>query len=152
MAARQALKCRERPAAPMTNPYQAFAEWRINTHRSTRGKSVRYFRLSRDHTVIWSVVMHGHYAKSPPAVKDCIAEARCSKETARRILQISVARGYFRFVDAPTDSRKKLVVPSRQCIAEYESMVDGYLSLPERLGVTTKARRKKAAKRDRHKI
>jgi hypothetical protein len=122
----------------MTNPYQAFAQWRIGTHRSTRGKSVRYFRLTRDHTVIWSVIMYGHYVRTMPSIKDCIAETRCSKETARRILQTAFARGYLRFIAAPADARKKLVVPSRQCIAEYEAMVDGYLHLPERLGLAAK--------------
>lgn len=122
----------------MSNPYQAFAQWRIGTHRSTRGKSVRYFRLTRDHTVIWSVIMFGHYAKTTPSIKDCIAETRCSKETARRILQTAYTRGYLRFIEAPDDARKKLVAPSRQCIAEYEAMVDGYLHLPERLGLVAK--------------
>ena len=116
------------------NRYDAFAEWRIGTHRSTnRGRSVRFFRLSRDHTVIWSVVMRGHYAKVPPTIKECIAEARCSKETARRIIVLAESRGYLQVRPSAEDARKKRVMPSRLCVAEYEAMVDGYLKLPEPL-------------------
>ena len=118
------------------NRYRAFAEWRIGTHRSTnRGRSVRFFRLTRDPTVIWSVVMRGHYAKMPPSVSQCIAEVRCSKETARRIIVLAESRGYLQVRPAPEDARKKQVVPSRQCVAEYQAMVDGYLELPETLGL-----------------
>jgi hypothetical protein len=128
------------------NPYQAFAEWRIGTHRSTtRGRSVRFFRLTRDHTVIWSVVMRGHYAKRPPSIKECIAEARCSKETARRIIVLAESRGYLQLRSSPEDARKKQVVPSRLCAAEYEAMVDGYLHLPETLGLV-RGRSKSATK------
>lgn len=119
----------------MSNRYRAFAEWRLGTHRIGRGRSVRFFRLTRDHTVIWSTVMRGHYAAAPPAIRECIAEVRCSKETARRIILLAQARGYFQLRDAPGDARKRLVVPSKQCVAEYEAMVDGYLRLPEMLGV-----------------
>lgn len=131
----------------MTNPYQAFAAWRIGTHHAGRGKSVRFFRLTRDHTVIWSVVMHGHYLKVPPSIRDCIAETRCAKETARRILQAAAARGYVRFLPAEGDARRKLVAPSRQCVAEYEAMVDGYLRLPETLGLVPAARAKDRPKK-----
>ena len=119
----------------MVNRYLAFAEWRLGTHRVGRGHSVRFFRLTRDHTVIWSTVMRGYYAERPPSIKECISEVRCSKETARRIILLAQARGYFQFRPAPGDRRKRLVVPSRQCVAEYEAMVDGYLQLPETLGL-----------------
>lgn len=112
------------------NPYQAFAEWRIGTHRSTnRGRSVRFFRQTRDRTVIWTIVMRGHYAKLPPSVKECIAAVRCSKETARRIIVLAQARGYLQLRPSPQDSRRKDVVPSRLCVTEFETMVDGYLGL-----------------------
>lgn len=123
------------------NKYRAFAEWRINTHRSTnRGRSVRFFRQTRDHTVLWTVVMRGYYAKQPANVKDCIAAVRCSKETARRIIVLAESRGYLQVRSSSEDARKKLVLPSRQCIVEYEAMVDGYLSLPQTLGLV-RARR-----------
>ena len=129
-----------------SNRYQAFAEWRIGTHRSsTRGRSVRFFRQTRDHTVIWSVVMRGHYAKVPPSVRECIAEVRCSKETARRIILLAESLGYLQIRPSPEDARRKQGMPSRQCVLEYQSMVDGYLKLPETLGLepTRKARSKK---------
>ena len=119
----------------MPNRYLAFAEWRLGTHRSGRGRSVRFFRLTRDHTVIWSTVMRGHYAGKPPSIKECIAEVRCSKETARRIILLAELRGYFQFRSEPGDQRKRLIAPSRQCVVEYEAMVDGYLRLAETLGL-----------------
>jgi hypothetical protein len=119
----------------MTNVYHAFAEWRLGTHRSGRGRSVRFFRLTRDHTVIWSMVMRGYYAGNPPTIRECISEANCSKETARRIILLAEARGYFQLRPTPGDKRKRLVVPMRPCVAEYEAMVDGYLKLPETLGL-----------------
>jgi hypothetical protein len=119
----------------MSNVYHAFAEWRLGTHRAGRGRSVRFFRLTRDHTVIWSMVMRGHYADTPPTIRECIAEVNCSKETARRIILVAEARGYFQLHPTPGDKRKRLVVPMRQCVAEYETMVDGYLKLPETLGL-----------------
>jgi len=125
------------------NRYQAFAEWRIGTHRSsTRGRSVRFFRQTRDHTVIWSVVMRGYYAKVPPSVRDCIAEVRCSKETARRIILLAESLGYLQIRPSPDDARRKQVMPSRQCVAEYQTMVDGYLKLPEILGIESPAKTK----------
>ncbi len=128
-----------------TNRYQAFAEWRLGTHRATnRGRSVRFFRLTRDHTVIWSVVMRGYYTMAPPSMKDCIVAVRCSKETARRIILLAVAHGYLRIRAASDDARRKQVLPSRQCVAEYENMVDGYLRLPETLGLVSRRERVRA--------
>lgn len=129
------------------NRYQAFAEWRIGTHRSTtRGRSVRFFRQTRDHTVIWSVVMRGHYAKVPPSVRDCIAEVRCSKETARRIILLAESLGYLQIRPSPDDARRKQVMPSRQSVIEYQAMVDGYLKLPEILGLEPQSRKNKPKK------
>lgn len=126
----------------MTNRYQAFAEWRIGTHRSSnRGRSVRFFRKTRDHTVIWTVVMRGYYAKVPPSVRDCIAAVRCSKETARRIIVLAESLGYFQIKLSPDDARRKQVLPSRQCVLEYQNMVDGYLKLPETLGLLPAAKK-----------
>ena len=120
----------------MDDRYRAFAEWRLGTHRRGKGRSVRFFRLTRDHTVIWSRVMRGHYVGEPPTIQECIAEVRCSKETARRIIIVAQARGYFQIRTAPDDGRKRLVAPSKQCVSEYQAMVDGYLELPEILGVS----------------
>ena len=77
--------------------------------------------------------MRGYYAETPPTIRECIAEVRCSKETARRIILTAESRGYFQLRSAEGDRRKRLVVPSRQCVAEYESMVDGYMKLAETL-------------------
>ena len=79
--------------------------------------------------------MRGYYAKVPPSVRDCIAEVRCSKETARRIILLAESLGYLQIRPSPDDARRKQVMPSRQCVAEYQTMVDGYLKLPEILGI-----------------
>lgn len=114
----------------MGNRYLVFAEWRIATHRRRDGRqSVRFFRKTRNHTLIWTVVMRGFYSGRPPSVNDCIAEATCSKETSRKILLAAEAAGYFELRPAADDSRKKLVYPSTLCAREYEAMVDGYLAL-----------------------
>lgn len=125
------------------NRYLAFAEWRISTHRSsTRGRSVRYFRLTRDHTIIWTIVMRGYYAGVPPNMRECIAAVRCSKETARRIITLAIARGFLLMRASADDARRKEILPSRSCILDFENMVDGYLGLNETLGLT-RSRKKK---------
>ena len=112
--------------------YLAFAEWRIDTHRSTdRGKSIRFFRASRDRTVIWSLVMRGYYLCMPPTISDCMAEVRCSKESVRHIIKLAQSLGYFELRKTPEDARKKFVLPTPRCIDEYQAMVDSYLRLPE---------------------
>jgi hypothetical protein len=68
-------------------------------------------------------------------VKDCIAEVRCSKETARRIILLAESLGYLQIRPSPDDARRKQVMPSRQSVIEYQAMVDGYLKLPETLGL-----------------
>lgn len=116
----------------MTNKYLAFAEWRITTHRSRNvRKSVRFFRKTRNHTLLWTVMMRGHYRGTPPSVNECIGEATCSRQTTRKILLAAQSEGFLRIVPADDDSRKRLVVPTERCVAEYEAMVNGYLALAE---------------------
>ena len=114
--------------------YLAFAEWRITTHRSQDVRqSVRFFRKTRNHTLIWTVVMRGYYLGHPPSVNECISEAACWRETTRKILFDAEARGFLHLDAAGDDSRKKLVYPTKNCVREYEAMVDGYINLAERL-------------------
>jgi hypothetical protein len=116
--------------------YLAFAEWRIAIHRSgARGRSIRFFRTTRDHTVIWMIVMRGHYAGKPPNVQECIAAVRCSKVTARHIITLAIALGFLQMRPSPKDARSKEIVPSHQSVLDFEKMVDGYFHLNEVLGL-----------------
>lgn len=114
--------------------YLAFAEWRADIQRRTDAwRTVKFFRRSRSHTILWTLVMAGHYRGVPPGVTAGLAALPCARMTARKILADAVARGYFRLEPAPGDSRRKRIVPSDRCRAEYEAMVDEFLHLADRL-------------------
>ncbi len=114
-----------------TNWYLAFAEWRIERYFVNPRKSVRFFRQSHNHALIWALVMRGYYTGTPPSFKDCIRTATCATETARKIVFDAVSRGFFVLDPAIDDGRKKLIRPSQQCIAEYESHVGMFLKFAE---------------------
>jgi hypothetical protein len=122
--------------------YLAFAEWRADIQRRTDAwRTVKFFRQSRSHTILWTEVMRGHYTDEAPGVTECVAAMPCARMTARKIIALAEAKGYFLRRAGPTDSRKKLLMPSSRCVAEYEAMVDEFLHLAERLGT---GRRQKA--------
>jgi hypothetical protein len=67
--------------------YRGFAERQFKVHRSkTAEQSVRFFRQSIHHTLLWITVMRGYYLGRPPTVKEIILHSRCSKETMRTII------------------------------------------------------------------
>jgi hypothetical protein len=114
--------------------YLAFAEWRLGVQRARdRRKSVKYFRLTTHHLIIWTVIMRGYYAGRPPSLNDCLRSVTCAAETARKIIRTAHAKGYLEFRQAPSDQRKKLIYPSPQCITEYERHVDTFLRLSQEL-------------------
>jgi hypothetical protein len=113
------------------NPYLAFAEWRLEQRSIHTRRTVKYFRQSRDHMILWTFVIRGHYIGRAPSCNDCIREVPRAKETARKLLFAAVAKGYFELRPSPSDRRKKLVHPSRQCVREYENMVDILMRLPD---------------------
>jgi hypothetical protein len=76
-------------------------------------------------------VMESHYIGRPVALNECIRSVRCSKDTARKIVNAAVHAGHFVFDTAPDDSRKKLVRPSLRCVEDYQSMVDMLLRLAD---------------------
>ena len=122
--------------------FLAFAEWRLHIQfAASSRKSVLFFRRSRDHSIIWMLVMRGHYAECPPSVRECQEKATCSRPTARKLLADAEARGFIEIRPAADDSRKRLVYPSRRTIEEYESMVMGYLGLWDTLGLPRKGGR-----------
>jgi hypothetical protein len=118
---------------PDLNRYLAYAEWRI---RHRRQESLRFFRQTRNRSLIWITVLRGHYAGKPPSLKACMREAACSIGTARTIIFSAVSKGFFELQASPDDSRKKLIHPSARCITEYETMVDAFLSLTDVLTST----------------
>jgi len=123
--------------------YLAFAEWRLRIQfaQSSR-KSVLFFRRSRDHSIIWMLVMRGYYLGAPPSVRECQEKATSSRPTTRKLLADAEARGFIEIRADEEDSRKRLVTPSRRTIEEYESMVMGYLGLWDTLGLVRKGGRR----------
>lgn len=114
--------------------YLAFAEWRLGVQRARgRRKTVKYFRLTTHHVIIWTLIMRGYYAGRPPSLNDCLRSVTCAAETARKIIRTAHAKGYLEFRQAPSDHRKKLIYPSAQAITEYEHHVDTFLRLSQEL-------------------
>ena len=123
--------------------YLAFAEWRLRIQFSESSrKSVLFFRRSRDHSIVWMLVMRGHYLGKPPSVRECQEKATCSRPTTRKLLTDAEAKGFIDIRADAEDSRKRLVFPSRRTVEEYESMVMGYLGLSETLGLPQKGGRR----------
>jgi DNA-binding MarR family transcriptional regulator len=111
----------------VTNPYLLYAEFRIASHRTRQeSETFRYFRQTIHHSVLWMIIMRGYYRGELPSVKQCIAEVKVSKDTARKIILNATARGYLEIGTAADDGRRKQVRPTRKCIREFEAMVDSY--------------------------
>jgi hypothetical protein len=110
--------------------YLAFADWRFQTQRATGiRQSIFFFRRSFDHSLIWALVMRGHYRGALPSVRDCQNAATCSRLTTRKLLADAVALGFLDIRPAADDNRKRLVHPTARAVAEYEAMVERYLGL-----------------------
>jgi len=127
------------PAKPAPQWYLAFAEWRADIQRRTDAwRTVKFFRQSRSHTILWTEVMRGHYTAAAPGVTACLAAMPCARMTARKIIALAEQKGYFLRRAAASDSRKKLLLPSARCVAEYEAMVDEFLHLADKLGASAR--------------
>jgi DNA-binding MarR family transcriptional regulator len=112
------------------DPYLAYAEFRIAKHRAKPTSEIfRYFRRTVHHSVLWMIVMRGYYVGKLPSLKECINEVRISEDTVRKIISGAEAKGYLEWRSASDDRRKKLIAPTKRCIAEYESLVDAYSKL-----------------------
>ena len=110
-----------------TDLYQGFAERQFKVHRSKTGEqSVRFFRQSIDHTLLWIMVMRGYYLDQPPTVKEIILQSRCSKETVRKIIARAQLKGYLEAEVSDADRRRRLVRPTRLTVTQYERLVDDY--------------------------
>jgi hypothetical protein len=111
-----------------------FANWRLQTYARRPRESVRFFRSSLDHSMVWMLVMRGHYDNNPPTVGECQDIACCSRLTTRKLIGDAVAKGLLEVRSAPDDHRKRIVCPTERTIAEYADMVRGYFSFFERVG------------------
>jgi DNA-binding MarR family transcriptional regulator len=108
--------------------YLAYSTWRIHLHRSRKPRlTVRFFRRSRNHSLIWNFVMQGYYAGTPRTLGECEDIAGWSRPTTRKLLKDARQRGFLDIRPAADDQRKRLVVPTPSTIAEYESMVKGHM-------------------------
>lgn len=111
-------------------PYLAFSTWRVQLYRSQKPRhSVRFFRRSRNHSLLWNFVMQGYYSGSPPSVGACEEVTAWSRPTTRKLLQEAQARGFLDLRAASEDHRKRLVIPTAKTVSEYEAMVNGYMGL-----------------------
>ena len=113
-----------------TRRYLAFSKWRVQLYRSQKPRhSVRFFRRSRNHSLLWNFIMHGHYAGSPPSVGACEGITAWSRPTTRKLLHEAQARGFIELRPAPSDHRKRLIYPTPKTVSEYQAMVNGYMRL-----------------------
>ena len=78
-----------------------FANWRLQTYARRPRESVRFFRSSLDHSMVWMLVMRGHYDNNPPTVGECQDIARCSRLTTRKLIGDAVAKGLLEVRSAP---------------------------------------------------
>jgi DNA-binding MarR family transcriptional regulator len=113
--------------------FREFADWRLQIYARRPRESVRFFRSSLDHSMVWMLVMRGHYDNAPPTVGECQDIARCSRLTTRKLIGDAVGKGLFEVRPAPDDHRKRIVCPTERTIAEYADMVRGYLGFFEQI-------------------
>lgn len=106
--------------------YGAFADWRLGIYARQPRRTVRFFRTSLAHTVIWMTVMRGYHDGDTPTLGACEAIAPCSHLTARKLISEAIDKKFLILRPASDDSRKRLVLPTARTIREYREMVDGY--------------------------
>lgn len=115
-------------ASRFHNRYRLYAEWRC---RRPMQESTKFFQDNWNASLIWTLVMRGHYMSQPPTLTECFNEANCSRGTVRSILGAARSKGFLYVEAALDDHRKTLVHPSSRCVIEYERMVDTFLQLAD---------------------
>jgi hypothetical protein len=113
------------------NPFRDFADWRLRIYEGRPRESVRFFRRSLNHSMVWMLVMRGYFDGNPPTVGECQDICRCSRLTTRKLIADAVQRSYFDLQTGSDDLRKRSVSPTRRTIDEYVEMVQGYLAICE---------------------
>lgn len=110
------------------NVYLAYSTWQIDLHRSRKPRlSVRFFRRSRNHSLIWNFVMQGHFEGTPRTLGECEDIAAWSRPTTRKFLNDARQRGFLDIRPSKDDQRKRLVFPTQVTITEYEAMVKNHM-------------------------
>jgi hypothetical protein len=110
------------------NVYLAYSTWRIDLHRSRKPRlSVRFFRRSRNHSLIWNFVMQGHFEGTPRTLGECEDIAAWSRPTTRKFLNDARQRGFLDIRPSKDDQRKRLVFPTPLTVTEYEAMVKNHM-------------------------
>lgn len=110
------------------NVYLAYSTWRISLHRSRKPRlTVRFFRRSRNHSLIWNFVMQGYYEGTPRTMGEIEDIAAWSRPTTRKLLNDARQRGFFDIRPSKDDQRKRLVFPTQVTISEFEAMVKGHM-------------------------
>ena len=110
------------------NVYLAYSTWRIQLHRSRKPRlTVRFFRRSRNHSLIWNFVMQGYYEGTPRTLGECEDIAGWSRPTTRKLLKDARQRGFLDVRPAADDQRKRLVIPTQVTISEFEAMVKNHM-------------------------
>lgn len=112
-----------------SNPYREFADWRLRTFAGRARESVRFFRSSLNHSVVWMLVIRGYYDNNPPTVGECIDIGLCSRLTTRKLIADAVSLGYLEVQSDGGDQRKRNVHPTELTLREYVAMVRGYMDM-----------------------
>lgn len=108
--------------------YHAYSSWRIQLHRSRKPRlTVRFFRRSRNHSLIWNFVMQGYYEGTPRTLGECEEIAAWSRPTTRKFINDARQRGFLDIRTSKEDQRKRLVYPTQITITEFEAMVKGHM-------------------------
>jgi hypothetical protein len=116
------------------NALRDFADWRLQIYKVRPRESVRFFRGSLDRSMVWMLVMRGHFDGNPPTVGECQSIGRCSPLTARKLISDAVVLGFLELKTDSVDHRKRTVCPTERTIREYVDMVQGYAEIFERIG------------------
>ena len=116
---------------PSPNPYRVFADWRLQIYKGRPRESVRFFRSSLSHSMVWMLVMRGYFDGQPPTVGECQDIGRSSRLTVRKLITDAVVLGYLELKTDSDDQRKRSVYPTQRTIDEYVAMVREYMAIFE---------------------
>lgn len=132
------------------NPFRDFADWRLQIYKDRPRETVRFFRRSINHSMVWMLVMRGYFDGQAPTVGECQDIGKCSRLTARKLIADAVALGYLELRTDSEDNRKRTVYPTDRTISEYVDMVEGYLAISKRICPDTPAPADESQKSEHH--
>ena len=86
-------------------------------------KSVKYFRRDIVSVFVWFLVLENKYANTPAGVEEIIQQIPHEYASRPKILKIinnAVDQNFFFKTNDPSDKRKFIIEPSKQCMMEFE--------------------------------